>query len=225
MLVLLASVFNLLPVGVLMGSIIEHPLLRLIATLFVSFALTAGLVRVLRRRFLDLAVGQPWILRPSLRPIGRHSSAAVQDLSTAGFSMVDTVVVATRDGRTLTRPIAVMRRHNDGRVVQVNSMGSQAMTLLEDHTWLVTSTTSIVAHPSIRMVRAPKRNALDVVRLHDRELERLSADQIDQAPQPEPLESVLHIEHLEQATVARFRASGVSSPTARELTKAHHIAP
>lgn len=225
MIVLVASVFNLLPVGFAMGAIVGPPLLRLIATLLVSFALSYALVQVLRRRFLDLAVGGPWILRPTLRPLGRRSCAAVQVLSTAGFSVVDTVVVATTDGRTLTRPIAVMRRHKDGRVVQVNSMGSVAMTLLQDNTWLVTSTTMVVAHPTIRIVRAAKRDVLDVVRLHDHELDRLRANEIEAAAQPEPLEAILHIEHLEQATVASFRASGVASPSARALTEPHHIAP
>jgi hypothetical protein len=225
MIVLLSSVFNLLPVGFAMGSLIGHPLTRLIATLLVSFALTYGLVKMLRRRFLGLAVGEPWILRTTLRPLGRHSAMAAQELSTAGFSVVDTVVVATAAGRTLTRPIAVMRRHMDGRVVAVSSMGSTAMTLLTDQTWLVTSTTMVIAHPSIRVIRAAKRDALDVVRQHDRELQRLQANELDASVQPDPLEAVLHIEHLEQAAVASFRASGVASPSARVLAEVHHITP
>lgn len=216
--VLLASVFNLLPVGFVVGLFVSHPPTRLLLTLVIAFALTYTLVQVLRRRFLALVLHSELELRPTLRGPGAHTVDAMQALTNAGFSPVDTVVVGTSSGTTLTLPIVVMCRHLDGHVAHANSVGATLMTLLGDDTWLITSTAPVVTHPSLRRLRVPKRRALEAIERHRAELLALSESGLEPKIQPRPLDAVLHFERLEQETLAAFRRNGVGAPSAKALT-------
>ncbi len=218
MLVLLASVFNLLPVGFGVGLFVSNPPVRLLLTLGVTFTLTYGLTQLLRRRFLNLALSHDLVLRPTLRTPGHHTTSAVQQLTGHGFSPVETVVVATETGTTLTRPIVVMARHIDGYVAHANSIGATVMTFLDDETWLVTSTSPVVSHPTLRIQKVDKRNTGAAVEQHSDQLRRLIESGIGAAVQPGALDTVIHFERLEQETLATFRANGVDAPSAKALT-------
>lgn len=218
MLVLLASIFNLLPVGFAVGLFVSNPPVLLLLTLGVTFALTYGLTQVLRRRFLNLALSHELVLRPTLRIPGRHTTSAVQELTGLGFSPVETVVVATQTGTTLTRPIVVMARYLDGHVAHANSIGTTVMTFLDDGTWLVTSTAPVVSHPTLRIHRVDKRNTLAAAGQHTDQLRMLVESGVRAAVQPGALDTVIHFERLEQETVATFRANGVDAPSAKALT-------
>lgn len=220
MVVLLASVFNLLPVGFVVGLFVSHPLARLLLTLVVGFVVTFGLVQILRRRFLNLFLAQQLELRSTLRSPGQRTTAAMQELTNHGFSPVDTVVVTVGDGTTLTRPIVVMSRHLDGQVAQATSIGAAVLTLLNDGTWLVTSSAPIVAHPTLRVHRVGKWETREAVEQHTIRLRSLADSGLEPGVQPAPLDTVLHLERLEQETLAAFRSGGVSAPSAKALTKA-----
>jgi len=219
MLVLLASVCNVLPVGLVMGQIDVNPLVRLLLTLVLSFALTVALVQVLRRRFLNLVMTHELELVPTVRTPDSRTSAAVQDLTKHGFSLVDTVVVTCAE-TTLTRPMVVMSRHLDGHVAQANGIGVAVMTLLSDDTWLVTASMPIVSHPMLRIRRVGKRNTDGAVEAHFDQLRSLAKGGLEVAEQAAPLKSVLHLERLEQATLADFRERGLAVPRAKKLTSA-----
>jgi hypothetical protein len=217
-LVLLASVFNLLPIGIAVGLFVSNPPVRLLLTLGIAFALTYGLVQVLRRRFLNLVLSHELVLRPTLRNPGHHATSAVQELTSRGFSPVETVVVATDTGTTLTRPIVVMARHLDGHVAHANSIGATLMTLLDDGTWLVTSAAPVVYHPTLRIHRVDKRNTRAAVEQHTDQLRTLLESGVGAAAQPSALDTVIHFERLEQETLAAFRVKGVDAPSAKALT-------
>lgn len=220
MVILLASVFNLLPVGFAVGTFVSHPPTRLILTLVVGFLATFGLVQLLRRRFLNLFFSQQLALRPTLRGPEKRTAAAMQELTNHGFSPVETVVVASSDGTTLTRPIVVMSRFVDGQVAQSTSIGVALMTLLDDDTWLVTSSAPIVTHPTLRVHRVGKWETRAVIEQHAIQLGVLAKAGIMVAVQPAPLDSLLHLERLEQETLASFRSDGVGAPSTKALTNA-----
>lgn len=211
MIVLLTSVFILLPVGATMR-IIAQPGLRLLSTLVLSFFLTYLLTRLLRRNFLRTAAASEWTLRPTLRPPGRHCAVAVQKLTTAGFAVSQLVVVSNDDGQTMTRPMALMHRHQDGLTVTVHSLGSHAATLMAGGWWLVTSSTGVVRHPSILVQPAKKRDPLDVVRVHTAGLDLLAAKGLKAGDQPSPFDCALTMERMEQESLRAFRDDGDAAP-------------
>ena len=217
MIVLLASVFGLLPVGFVMGRVVSTPWLVLLSTLAVSFLLTYVLTQLLRRSFLRITSGSVLTLRPTLRPLTRRCGALTQVWSTAGFAITDLVVVATESGHVLTRPMALMQRHHDSQVVQVSSVGSQAVTLLSNDTWLVTATTSVVKHPRLLVQRAKKHDVPDVLRLHSEALAALADRGVVPTSQPSPLQCAQQLERFEGETLSRLRDAGDSAPASREL--------
>jgi len=217
MIVLLASVFGLLPVGFVMRQLVATPWLVLLSTLVVSFLLTYLLTQFLRRSFLRIAAGSELVLRPTLRPLARRSGALAQELSTAGFAVSDVVVVVTESGHVLTRPMALMQRHHDSQMFQISSVGSQAATYLSNDTWLVTATTSVVNHPRLLVQRAKKHDVHDVLRLHGQALAVLADHGVVRANQPSPLQCAQQLERFEVETLARLREGGASSPTSKEL--------
>ncbi len=154
-----------------------------------------------------------------MRNPGSHTTKAMQELTSHGFSLVDTVVVATKSGTTLTRPIVVMSRHLDGQVAHANSIGITMMTLLGDDTWLVTSSAPIVSHPTLRIQLVEKRGARGAVERHRDELLVLREAGLVAGTQRAPLDTVLHFEQLEQETLAAFRSNGVGAPSAKALTR------
>lgn len=219
-LVLFASIAILLPAGYVVGRVVSFPPLHLLATLSLSLSTTWALTRALRGRFIELLATADLVVRPTLRAPDRRTSLAVQKLSMHGFACVETVVVSTGEGQTLTRPIVVMQRPGDGQFAQAHSHGSSTVTVLDDRTWLITSTTAVVAHPTLRVQRAPKRQTTTMLELHNHELFALQHRGINPTNQPPALDVVIGIERMEQETVRALRAKGVVAPTARALEDA-----
>lgn len=218
MVVLVFSVFSLLPIGVIIGQIGRNPPLLFALTMALAFACTSLLVRVLRRRFMNLFATSELDVASTLRQPDRKTSANVQLLTTYGFAIVDTVVVRTSAKVTLTRPLVLMRRPADNQIAQVNSMGILLTTLLDDATWLVTSTTQVVAHRSLRVERVNTGAAADAVTLHGERRAELQASGIGVGQQPGARAATLLLERFEQETVRGFRAEGTAAPSARALT-------
>lgn len=218
MLVLFASVFNLLPVGVVIGMFVDNPPQRLGLTLLVAFGCTYVLVQILRRRFIALFVKSELVINETRRQPDRRTSATVQALTSCGFAIGGAVVVSTTAKDTLTRPIVVMRRQVDGQVAQANSMGVVLMTLLGDDSWLVTSTTPVITHPSLRIERVSTGAITEAVERHDDRRRSLHASGVASSAQPGVLDTILHFEQLEQDTLRSFRARGTAAPSSRSLT-------
>lgn len=216
------SVVSLVPAALVISLVDAAPLIQLLFTFLLAFATTWTLTRVLRGRFLALTANQELVLYSTLRAPGRRTSEAVQGLSTRGFAIVDTTVVATTSGVVLTRPIVVLRRPADGQVASASSFGSMLMTVLNDGTWLVTSTMASLAHPRLRIEQVAKRETEAMIESHHRRVDALAREGVLATDQPPAHDLVIGMEHMEQETVSMVRSSGLGAPSARALRRAAH---
>lgn len=217
-LALVCAVGGLLPVGLVVSMVIDNPLLRLVVSFLVAYALLFGFVRLLRRRYLDIVSRGACVVRPTARQPRRSEGRVAHLLTTHGFSIVSTVVICTADGVVLTRPIIVLERRGDALTVDVGMTGATVTTLLDDDTWLRTTAAPSVSHARFRTNRVGMDDALAIVDAHTIELERLRTLRIAPAEQPGPLEVVAAIEELERETLLHLQSGGNRAPSAKQLT-------
>jgi hypothetical protein len=215
--VLAVALISMIPVSLLMGKLISHPLLALGATFVSSYALVVGFVFVLRARFLAKASLTDFELRSTTRPVPHKAQGKVHALTTRGFTVADVVVVANSDGVVFTRPLALLGRLQGGQSATVSANGIQLVSLLADGRWLVTADSKVVTHQQLIIQPAGTGRVEDVVRIHNHGLDVLRDNGYALADQPTPFASALQIERFEQETLRSIKDAGTASPRSSTL--------
>ena len=204
------AVLSLLPASVLLGRVIDSPWLLLGATFVCCYATVVVVIVLLRGRFLRHARSSAWELQETSRPIPRKATAPVDALCGLGFSVTNVVAVADGSGQVFTKPLVVLTRVSAEHVAIVSAHGQQIMSRLSNGQWLVTATTKIVKHDTVIAQTTPRALPTTLVFTHETGLSLLASRGIVTVAQPNPIESALHLERLEQQVLCRLREQGIS---------------
>ena len=203
------AVLSLLPGSFLLGRVIDSPWLHLGATFVCCYAAVIAVIALLRGRFLRQARSNPWVLHDTSRPIPRKATAPIEALHGLGFTVTNVVAVADDSGRVFTKPLVILTRVSAEHVAIVSAHGQQIMSRLSNGQWLVTATTKVVKHDTVIAQTIPRALPATLVSTHETGLSLLASRGVVTVPQPNPIESALHLERLEQRVLCQLHEQGI----------------